>query len=77
MNEHAPSTSRFGVLLFLLTVNGARERKLRCRLEEVNTAMKTVKMKVPDWYPGYAVVPYYAPTYPYYYPWYGYYVWPY
>jgi hypothetical protein len=37
--------------------------------------MKTVKMKVPDWYPGYAVVPYYA-TYSYY-PWYGYYVWPY
>jgi hypothetical protein len=46
-------------------------------LEEVNTAMKTVKMKVPDWYPGYAVVPYYVPAYPYYYPWYGYYVWPY
>ena len=46
-------------------------------MEEVNTAMKTVKMKVPDWYPGYAVVPYYAPAYPYYYPWYGYYVWPY
>jgi len=39
--------------------------------------MKTVKMKVPDWYPGYAAVPYYAPAYPYYYPWYGYYVWPY
>ena len=39
--------------------------------------MKTVKMKVPGWYPGYAVVPYYAPAYPYYYPWYGYYVWPY
>jgi len=38
--------------------------------------MKTMKVKVPDWYPGYAFVPYYAP-YPYYYPWYGYYVWPY
>jgi hypothetical protein len=37
--------------------------------------MKTLKMKVPDWYPGYAVVPYYAP-YPYF-PWYGYYIWPY
>jgi hypothetical protein len=48
----------------------------RCRLEEVNAAMKTMKVKVPDWYPGYAVVPYYA-LYPYYYPWYGYYVWPY
>jgi len=36
--------------------------------------MKTVKIQVPEWYPGYAVVPYYAP---YYYPWYGYYVWPY
>ena len=35
--------------------------------------MKTMKVQVPDWYPGYAVVPYYA--YPYYYPWY--YVWPY
>ena len=38
--------------------------------------MKTVKVKVPDWYPAYAVVPYYVP-YTYYYPWYGYYVWPY
>jgi hypothetical protein len=47
----------------------------RCRLEEVNNRLKTVKVKVPDWYPGYAVLPYYA--YPYYYPWYGYYVWPY
>lgn len=37
--------------------------------------MKTMKVQVPDWYPGYAVMPYYA--YPYYYPWYGYYVWPY
>jgi len=37
--------------------------------------MKTMKVQVPDWYPGYAVVPYYA--YLYYYPWYGYYVWPY
>ena len=50
------------------------ENELRCRLEEVITAMKTVKVKVPDWYPGYAVVPYYAP---FYYPWYGYYVWTY
>jgi hypothetical protein len=49
---------------------------MRCGLEEVNTAMKTVKVKVPDWYPAYAVVPYYVP-YTYYYPWYGYYVWPY
>jgi hypothetical protein len=40
------------------------------------TAMKTMKVQVPDWYPEYAVVPYYAP-YAYYYPWYGYYVWPY
>ena len=37
--------------------------------------MKTMKVQVPDWYPAYAVAPYYA--YPYYYPWYGYYVWPY
>jgi len=34
-----------------------------------------MKVKVPDWYPGYAVVPYYP--YQYYYPWYGYYIWPY
>jgi len=44
-------------------------------LEEVSTAMKTMKVEVPDWYPGYAVYPYYP--YAYYYPWYGYYVWPY
>ena len=37
--------------------------------------MKTMKVQVPDWYPAYAAMQYYA--YPYYYPWYGYYVWPY
>jgi hypothetical protein len=41
----------------------------------VNIELRTVKVQVPEWYPGYAI-PYYA-TYPYYYPWYGYYTWPY
>lgn len=34
--------------------------------------MRTVKVKVPDFYPGF---PYYY-VYPYYNPWYGYYVYP-
>jgi hypothetical protein len=38
--------------------------------------MRTVKVKVPDYYPVYPAMPYFATyPYPYYYPAYGYYVW--